>query len=63
VLVLNNLIYTKRIVIYKAMFAAQQTQPNIPYVYKGVYFILVCRVFYCSLSIGQIFDIPGVNFK
>jgi len=24
------------------MFTAQQALPNIPYVYKGIYFILVC---------------------
>ena len=41
-LAVNNLIYTKRIVIYMAMFTAQQALPNIPYVYKGIYFILVC---------------------
>lgn len=39
---MNNLIYTKRIVIYMAMFTAQQALPNIPYVYKGIYFIVVC---------------------
>ena len=46
-----------------AMFTAQQAVPNIPYVYKGIYFTVVCASVLLLFVIGQIFDIPGVNFK